>query len=57
MDNLLEYSNNYYMTLGSTWNYYRDEINDDSNENNDANNFRIKTTKQQPVNLSSIRQN
>ena len=33
MYNLLEYSGNYTMTSGSLWNYYRDEINDDENEN------------------------
>ena len=31
---LLEYSENYSMTLGSLWNYYRDETNDDKNESN-----------------------
>ena len=37
--NLLEYSDNYSMTSGSLWNYYRDEINDDANENdNNINN-------------------
>ena len=34
----VEYSENYTMTLGSLWNYYRDEINDDENENNDDDN-------------------
>ena len=33
MYNLLEYSDNYSMASRSLWNYYRDEINDDSNEN------------------------
>ena len=28
MYNLLEYSQNYSMTSGSLWNYYRDEIDD-----------------------------
>ena len=28
MYNLLEYSQNYSMTLGSLWNYYRDKIDD-----------------------------
>ena len=32
MYNLLEYSDNYSMTSGSLWNYYRDGINDDENE-------------------------
>ena len=36
--NLLEYSDNHSMTSGSLWNFYRDEINDDANENNAANN-------------------
>ena len=36
MYNLLKYSDNYSMTSGSLWNYYRDGINDDENEN-DAN--------------------
>ena len=38
MYNLLQYSNNYTMTSGSLWNYYRDEIDDDVNENDDNNN-------------------
>ena len=37
MYNLLEYICNYFMTSGSFWNYYRDKINDDANENPDAN--------------------
>ena len=28
------------MTSGSFWNYYRDDINDDVNEINDAGNYR-----------------
>ena len=35
--NLLECSDNYSMTSGSLWNYYRDEMNDNTNENNAAN--------------------
>ena len=38
MYNQLEYSENYSMTSGSLWNYYRDEVNDDANENNSARN-------------------
>ena len=38
MYNLLEYSNINSMTSGSLWNYYRDEIHDDANENNAARN-------------------
>ena len=37
MYNLLEYSKNY-KTIGSLYNYYRDELNDDANLNNFANN-------------------
>ena len=36
MYDLLEYSDNFSITSGSLWNYYRDEVNDDANENNDA---------------------
>ena len=32
--NLLEYGDNYYMTSGNLWNYYRDEISDKASENN-----------------------
>ena len=34
MYKLLQYSENYSTSL---WNYYRDEVNDDTNENDDAN--------------------
>ena len=33
MYNLLEYSKNYRKTLGSLYNYYRDELNNDDNDN------------------------
>ena len=32
MYNLLEHSNNYSITIGSLWNYYRNEVNDSANE-------------------------
>ena len=38
MYNLLEYSKNYRKTIGSLYNYYRDELNDDAVNNNFANN-------------------
>ena len=38
MYNLLESNDDYSVTSRSLWNYYRDEINDDVNENNVANN-------------------
>ena len=36
--NLLEYSKNYRKTIGSLYNYYRDELSDDNNPNNFLNN-------------------
>ena len=45
MCKLLEYSNNHSKMFGSLWNYYRDEINDSANENNDANNYRTNNNK------------
>ena len=38
MYNLLEYSKNYRKTIGSLYNYYRDELNNDANRANFANN-------------------
>ena len=38
MYNLLQYGDNYSMTSGIFWNYYRDEVNNDSKEINDGNN-------------------
>ena len=38
MYSLLEYSKNYRKTIGSLYNYYRDELNDDADNNNFANN-------------------
>ena len=38
MHNLLDYSDNYSMTSGGLWNYRRDEIKDDGNENEDNGN-------------------
>ena len=38
MYNLLEFSKNYRKTIGSLYNYYRDELDDDANINNFANN-------------------
>ena len=47
MYNLLEYSDNYFMTFENLWNCYRDEINDDANENvnNRINNNKTITSK------------
>ena len=38
MYNLLEYSKNYRKTIGSLYNYYRDELNDDAHVDNFVNN-------------------
>ena len=40
MYSLLEYRNNYFMTSGSLWNYYKDKVNNNANENN-ADNYGI----------------
>ena len=53
--NLLEHSDNYSMTSESLWNYYRDEVNDAANENDNANN-KINNNKTIEVNLLNIRQ-
>ena len=37
MYNLTEYSKNYSKTSRSLWNYYRDELTNDTNDNNDFN--------------------
>ena len=42
--NLLQYGDNYSMTLGNLWNHYRNEINDDRNIN-DAGNYRTNNNK------------
>ena len=42
---LLENSDKYSMTSGSLWNYYRDKVNDDENENDNADNNRINNNK------------
>ena len=40
MCNLLEYSKNYRKTIGSLYNYYRDELSDDADDNN-FNNIKV----------------
>ena len=45
MYNLLEYSDNSSMTSGGLWNYYKDEVNIDANENNDAKSYGINSNK------------
>ena len=43
MYNLLEYSQNYSMTSGSLWNYYRDEIDNVDDNASDGKSFKYKT--------------
>ena len=50
MYNLLEYSKNYSRTSCSLWNYYKDELTDETNDNNgpnknviNSNSFKYKT--------------
>ena len=43
MYNLLEYSKNYSKTSGSLWNYYRDELTDETNDDNGSNKNVIKS--------------
>ena len=43
MYNLLEYSQNYSMTSGSLWNYYRDKIDDVIDNASDGKSFKYKT--------------
>ena len=57
MYNLLEYNNNYSMTSGSLWDYYRDKVNDGANEIMMLVSTGSITTKQQQVNILSKRQN
>ena len=45
INSLLEYSDNYSVTLGSLSNYYRDEVNDDAREYNATGNYRIHSNK------------
>ena len=51
MYNLLEYGKNYLKTSASLWNYYRDELTDKTNDNNNpnknvlnSNSFKYKTS-------------
>ena len=57
MVNLLEYSDNYSMTSVSLWDFYRDEVIDNANENSDANNYRINNNKTTTIKFLNIRQN
>ena len=54
MYSLLEYGDNCSVTSGSSWKYYRDEMNEDANEIN-TDSYRINNIKQQQVDLLSLR--
>ena len=41
--NLLEYSQNYFITSGSLWNYYRDEIDHINDNASNGESFKYKT--------------
>lgn len=56
MVNLLEYGDNYSMISVSLWDFYRDEVIDNANENSDANNYRI-NNKTTTIKFLNIRQN
>ena len=43
--NLLEYSDNYCITSGSLWKYYRDQVYDEANEHIPVDNYGIKNNK------------
>ena len=53
MYNLLEYGNNYSMTLTSLWNCYRDKVSDSANEIDDNDN---KINKNKTTSFSSLKQ-
>ena len=56
MYNLKENSDNYSMTSGSLWNYYRDKVHNHVNENN-GNNYRSDDEEKRTIkNLLNIRQ-
>ena len=44
--NLLEYSDNYSITSGSLWNYYREESIDDASEINESGDYTVNKNKQ-----------
>ena len=48
---MLELSDNYSITPGSLWNYYRDGENGDANENNDAN-YRLNISEKTIININ-----
>ena len=51
MYSLLEYSKNYSKTSASLWNYYRNELTDDTNDNNGPNKSVINS---KPVNIRQV---
>ena len=57
LSNLLEYSDNYFMTSASLRDYYRDEVSDNADENSFVNNYRINNNKTTTSKSLNIRQN
>ena len=55
-NNFSDNSDNYSMILRSFWNYYRDQVSDSTNKNNDANNCRVNNNKTTTVNFLTRRQ-
>ena len=45
INNLSENSDNYSIISGRLWDYYKDDVNDVANENNDADNYKINNNK------------
>ena len=57
--NLLEYSDNYSMTSGNLWNYYRDEVDNVNDNSSDSKSFKCETkitvkTKERPAQAGNV---
>ena len=54
MDNLLEYSKNYWKTTGSLWNYYRDEPSNPLSSNSESFKYQTSIVGKTPQNNDSL---
>ena len=54
MDNLLEYSKNYWKTTGSLWNYYRDEPSNPLSFNSESFKYQTSIVGKTPQNNDSL---
>ena len=54
MDNLLEYSKNYWKTTGSLWNYYTDEPSNPLSSNSESFKYQTSIVGKTPQNNDSI---